>query len=177
MSVLSIFALFLRMGAFTFGGGIVMLGYLEKELRSTGRIPDEEIAGMMVLATAFPGPIAVNISFMAGKRLAGTAGAAAAVLGAILPPFLTILLLSDFLLRYMGQPLAASFFLGASCAVAVIVGQVVWGMARISLTGGWRDILVFSAVAVMLLGLRVPPFAALGSGLLIRLVLGRGKTS
>lgn len=173
MSALSIFFLFLRIGAFTFGGGIVMLGFIEKELRATGHLSDEEISDMMVLATAFPGPVAVNMSFLAGKRVAGVAGAAWAVAGTVLPPFLVILLLSGLLVRYMGEPRVSSFFLGASCAVAVIIGQVVFNMARSS-GDGWRDACVIALTAALILAAGVHPFIALASGVLFRLILGGG---
>ena len=176
MSMMSLFFLFLRMGAFTFGGGIVMIGFLEKELRDTGRLSTAEITDMIVYATAFPGPIAVNVSWLAGKRLAGRRGAVIAVLGTSLPPFLVILLLSHFLLASIDTPSVSAFFLGASCAVAVIIGQVVYGMAKITVMDGWKDFSAFLLVVVLLMGLKLSPFAALGGGLALRLALGvKGK--
>ena len=52
----SLFVRFFRIGAFTIGGGIVMLGVIESEMRAMGELSDEEIADMIVLATAVPGP-------------------------------------------------------------------------------------------------------------------------
>ena len=75
MSLGRVFLLFLRLGAFTFGGGIVMMGLLERELRETDRFAPGEIMDMMIFATAFPGPIAVNLALLAGRKLAGKAGA------------------------------------------------------------------------------------------------------
>jgi len=93
MSVKRLFILFLRIGAFTFGGGIVMLGFIQKELSLTGCLSDEEIADMMVLSTALPGPVAVSLSYIVGRRIAGVPGAITAVTGTVIAPFLTILLL------------------------------------------------------------------------------------
>ena len=67
----SIFVRFFRIGAFTIGGGIVMLGVIESEVRAMGEFTDEEIADMIVLATAVPGPIATNLSFVAGRAMGG----------------------------------------------------------------------------------------------------------
>ena len=172
MPLFSVFFLFRRIGAFTFGGGLVMLGFIEKELRSTGRLSGEEITDMMVLATAFPGPVAVNMAFLAGRRLSGTAGAVCAVIGTALPPFLTILLLSKVLLRFTHEPWIGAFFLGASCAVVVIIGRVVYSMTRISCSGGWKDILAFFVVAALLMTTALHPFIALGAGVALRLLLG-----
>ena len=172
MSLSSIFFLFLRVGAFTFGGGLVMLGFIEKELRLTGQLSGREIADMMVLSTAFPGPVAVNMAFLTGKQLAGAGGVICAVTGTVLPPFLTILLLSKVLLRFMHEPWLAAFFLGATCAVVVIIGRVVYGMAKLSCGGGWKDITVFAVVALLLLTTGVHPFVALGCGVALRLLFG-----
>ncbi|NLD96397.1 MAG: chromate transporter [Synergistaceae bacterium] len=172
MPLSSIFLLFLRIGAFTFGGGLVMLGFIEKELRSTARLSSEEIADMMVLATAFPGPVAANMAFLAGKRLAGIAGSFCALLGTVIPPFLTILLLSQAVIHFMNEPWLAAFFLGAACAVVVIIGRVVYSMTRVSCGGRWKDIAVFAAVGILLISTEVHPFFALAGGVTFRLLLG-----
>ncbi len=175
MSLLGVFFLFLRLGALTFGGGIVMIGLLERELRGTGKLSPGETMDMIIFATALPGPIAANLAWLAGRKLAGKTGAFTAVLGTVIPPFLTILFLSKFLLLYMNDPRIAAFFLGAACAVAVIIGGVVFDMTKISFSGGWKDMAVFAVVSVLLLAFRMSPFIALGAGLSLRLALGEGR--
>lgn len=112
MSLFKVFVLFLRLGALTFGGGIVMIGLLERELRGTEKLSSEETMEMIIFATALPGPIAANLAWLAGEKLAGKTGAFTAVLGTVIPPFLTILFLSKFFLLHMNDPLIAAFFLG-----------------------------------------------------------------
>lgn len=153
-----------------------MMGLLERELRETDRFAPGEIMDMMIFATAFPGPIAVNLALLAGRKLAGKAGAIVAVTGTILPPFLTILFLAKVLLLYLNAPLIRAFFLGAACAVAVIIGRVVYNMTRISFSGGWKDMVVFALVSAVLLGFGLHPFIVLGAGAVLRLALGEGKT-
>lgn len=174
MSLSSIFFLFLRVGVFTFGGGLVMLGFIEKELRSATHLTSEDIADMMVLATAFPGPVAANMAFLTGCRLSGGAGAFCALLGTVIPPFLTILLLSKAVLRFTQEPWLAAFFLGAACAVVVIIGRVVYSMTRVSCGGGWKDIVAFAVVAILLMSTGIHPFLALAGGVILRLLLGEG---
>ena len=62
MSLLALFLRFFRIGAFTIGGGVVMIGVIEAELRATKLLSDDEIADMIVLATAVPGPMAKNLA-------------------------------------------------------------------------------------------------------------------
>ena len=128
---------------------------------------------MMVLATSFPGPIAVNLALLAGVKMAGVPGAAAAVTGTILPPFLTILFLAKLLMLYINHPLVSSFFTGAGCAVVVIVGGVVCSMLKIAFSGGWKDVAVVGLVSVILLALGLHPFIAVAVGAAVRLLPGR----
>ncbi|MDK2958479.1 MAG: chromate transporter [Synergistaceae bacterium] len=153
-----------------------MMGILERELRETGSFAPGEIMDMMIFATAFPGPIAVNLALLAGGKLAGKAGAIVAVTGTVLPPFLTILFLTKVLLLFLSTPLVRAFFLGAACAVAVIIGGVVYDMTKISFSGGWKDMAVFALVSAVLLGFGLHPLIALGAGTALRLALGEGKS-
>ncbi len=130
--LLSIYTRFLRIGAFTIGGGIVMLGVIESEVRATGEFSDEEIADMIVLATAVPGPIATNLSFVAGKAMEGWSGALVAVLGTATAPFFVILLLSSLIISYLTNPWMIAFFLGASAGVVAVVWNSLWKMIKSS---------------------------------------------
>ncbi|MCR4818405.1 MAG: chromate transporter [Fretibacterium sp.] len=130
--LLSIYTRFMRIGAFTIGGGIVMLGVIESEVRATGEFSDEEITDMIVLATAVPGPIATNLSFVAGKAMEGWAGALAAVLGTATAPFLVILFLSSIIIDHLTNPWMIAFFLGASAGVIAVVWNSLWKMIKTS---------------------------------------------
>ena len=171
MSLLALFLRFFRIGAFTIGGGVVMIGVIEAELRATKLLSDDEIADMIVLATAVPGPMATNLAWLAGGRLPrkdsnapwGLLGSAVAVFGTALAPFLTILLLSGFLVRYLGSPWTVAFFRGASVGVVVTVGWAVLRITRRAVTG-WADVAGYATTVFLLLGLRIHPFAALMAG-------------
>ena len=171
MSLLALFLRFFRIGAFTIGGGVVMIGVIEAELRATKLLSDDEIADMIVLATAVPGPMATNLAWLAGGRLPrkdsnapwGLLGSAVAVFGTALAPFLTILLLSGFLVRYLGSPWTVAFFRGASVGVVVTVGWAVLRITRRAVTG-WPEIAGYATTVFLLLGPRIHPFAALMAG-------------
>lgn len=172
----SIFVRFFRIGAFTIGGGIVMLGIIESEVRATGKFSDEDIADMIVLATAVPGPMATNLSFVAGKALGGWPGACVAVLGTSLPAFLSILLLSSLILNHLSNPWLVAFFTGASAGVIVVVWNSLWKMIRASVFVGTFQILSFAATAALLIAGDLHPFLALGGGTLVSAAGGRLKS-
>lgn len=173
--LMSIYTRFLRIGAFTIGGGIVMLGVIEAEVRATGEFSDEEIADMIVLATAVPGPIATNLSFVAGRAMAGLPGAAAAVIGTATAPFLSILLLSSVIIENLANPWLNAFFLGAGAGVAVVVWNSLYKMIKSSVLVGFSQMAAFAVTAGLLLAWNIHPFAALAAGAAVAVAGGRIK--
>ena len=166
MSLLSLYIRFLRIGAFTIGGGIIMLGVIESEMRASGLFSEDEIADDIVMATAIPGPIATNLSFLAGKRIRGYTGAFIAVLGTATAPFLSILLLSGILLNHMGTPLLTAFFLGAAAGVVVVIGRTLFKMIKTNVMTGWKEIAAFITTASLII-FGVHPFIGLCAGALL----------
>ena len=166
----AIFVRFARLGAFTIGGGLVMLGLVESEMRGTGRFSEEEISDMIVLSTAVPGPIATNLAFLAGKKLGGWGGAFVAVMGTLLAPFLCILLLSSAIVAYLEEPWMIAFFAGAMAGIVVIVARTLWNMVRTSVLIGWHQAAAFAATAILLLFFEMHPFLALGVGAAVSLL-------
>lgn len=86
VAVLELFWTFLLIGATSFGGGVV--AYLRGALVAKKKwIDDVEFLELMSISNTLPGLNATNMSILAGDRLGGTTGAAAALLGMCLPAF------------------------------------------------------------------------------------------
>lgn len=120
--VIKIFLTFLKIGAFTIGGGYAMLSIIEDEIvnKKSWLSQDEFIDGMVV-AQSVPGVLAVNISIVTGYKIAGFYGMLAGVIGSILPSFLIVLFLSKFLLIYRNSPIFIAFFNGLKPAVVALI--------------------------------------------------------
>ena len=96
--LLDLFITYLKIGLFTFGGGYAMIPLIESNcVDKKGWITYEEMMNITVIAESTPGPIAINCATYVGLKKKGTAGAAAATFGVILPSFLIILAISFFL--------------------------------------------------------------------------------
>ena len=92
-----LFFSFWKIGAFTIGGGYVMIPIMEQELVDRrGWLTREEFLDYMSLSQAMPGVFAVNMATCVGRRLGGMKGVLCAVLGNILMPIALILLLAMF---------------------------------------------------------------------------------
>lgn len=151
----SIFSSFLKIGLFTFGGGYAMLPLIEKEMIDRRRwIGREEFLDLLTLAQSVPGPIATNTAVFVGYRCRGLKGAAAALLGTILPSFTIILLIALFFADIRQNPVIDAAFRGMRPAVvALIIGPV------ISLSRGmrWPMMLLIAASAIAVWGLGWSP--------------------
>ena len=83
---LKLFWTFLKIGAFTFGGGWAMISIIEREIVDKHRwISKEEFLDLLAVSQSLPGILAVNISVSIGDRLRGLKGSIVAAAGTILP--------------------------------------------------------------------------------------------
>ncbi|MGM9681810.1 MAG: chromate transporter [Eubacteriales bacterium] len=94
MLLLELFLTFLKIGAFTFGGGYAMLPLVQSEVLSKGWMTSEELVDFIAISESTPGPFAVNVSTYVGAGVAGVPGAICATLGVVLPSFVIILLIA-----------------------------------------------------------------------------------
>ena len=92
---LELFGVFLRIGAFTFGGGYAMIPLLQREVaQKRSWITDEDMLEIIAIAESTPGPIAINAATFIGLRKGGVLGSTLATLGVVLPSYLIIIALS-----------------------------------------------------------------------------------
>ncbi len=94
MIYLELFLTFLKIGAFTFGGGYAMLPLVQSEVLSKGWMTAEELINFVAVSESTPGPFAVNVATYVGSTTAGVPGAICATLGVVTPSFLVILLVA-----------------------------------------------------------------------------------
>ena len=123
---LELFFSFFKIGAFTLGGGYAMLSMVEKAVVDQKKwIPNDEFWDMIAVVQSLPGVFAVNTALYVGHRVAGTKGAFAAMLGAIIPSITIILLLATVFREYRDQPVVERIFKGIRpCVVALILAAI-----------------------------------------------------
>ncbi|MDE6301039.1 MAG: chromate transporter [Muribaculaceae bacterium] len=138
-----LFFTFMKIGAFTFGGGWAMISIIQREVVDKHRWIDKaEFLDLLAVAQSLPGILAVNISVSVGDRLRGFRGSAVAALGTILPCFLIILCIAIFLTPDIitHNPVISAIFKGIRPAVvALIVAPVITSAkaANIGLKTAW----------------------------------------
>ena len=117
-----LFLTFLKIGAFTFGGGYAMIALLESEIIDKhGWLSREEFLDMVAIAESTPGPVAINSATYIGYRLCGVWGAAAATLAVCLPSFAIIYLISLFFDRFLSLVWVERAFRGIRVCVSYLI--------------------------------------------------------
>jgi len=170
-SVFSIFMMIFKISAFTLGGGPVLIGLIQQAAQRTKLIPEDEITDMLALSLAGPGAMGVSMSYQVGLALHGPIGAIAAVFGMALPPFLAILVLSGWLLAHMGSGYISAFFSGATAGLVVVLGAIVWNLAKKNAFCAVKDIVLCAVVAMALLFLHISPVWGLIVGTAVGVVV------
>lgn len=163
--LISLFLSFLKIGAFTFGGGYAMIPIIQREvIDRRGWIAENEFLDLLTVAQSAPGPISLNTAVFVGYKLKGYAGAAAAILGVVLPSFLIILLIAVFFTDVRDNHVVDAAFKGMRPAVVALIIAPVLGLMR-----GMHIGLKFAAAAVgvALWYFSVPPVPVLIAGALI----------
>lgn len=151
---LQLFLTFLKIGAFTFGGGWAMISIIEREIVDKHRwISREEFLDLLAISQSMPGILAVNISVSIGDKLRGFKGSAVAALGTILPSFLIILAIAIFLTPDIikNNPVVSKIFMGIRpCVVALIIAPVITSAkaAKISWKTVWIPVLVAGLIYI-----------------------------
>ena len=68
--ICSLFITFLKIGAFTFGGGYAMIALLENEFVEKKKwLEKSEFLDMVAVAESTPGPVAINSATYIGTKL------------------------------------------------------------------------------------------------------------
>ncbi len=147
-----LFWTFLKIGAFTFGGGWAMISIIEREIVDKhGWIRREDFLDLLAVSQSLPGILAVNISVSIGDRLRGLKGSVVAALGTILPSFLIILAIAIFLTPDIIKEnrVVSAIFKGIRpCVVALIIAPVLTSARSAKIT--WRTVWIPVVVAILI---------------------------
>ena len=150
-SSMDVFTIFLKIGATIYGGGYVLLAFLQPELVDrTHWLTSTQLLDAIAIGQVTPGPLFTTATFI-GYLLAGHPGAIAATIGIFLPSFVFVALVTFWAPRLRQSIWFRSWLDGVNAgswgAIAVVayrlgVGTLVdWqsmAIAIVSALLGWR---------------------------------------
>jgi len=153
VSLPSLFWLYFKIACTSFGGYMAMISVVENEVVERRKLMSHpDMLDGISLASILPGPVAVNLVVYVGYRLRGGAGALVSALGAVLPSFAFIVVLSIAYFQWGQVPAVNKLFMGFIPAVTALIVSAAWNMGRKAVTG-WREGVLTCAAAAALLGI------------------------
>jgi chromate transporter len=153
--LLEIFLIYLKIGAFTIGGGYAMLPLIQVEVVDKKKwMSTDEFMDMFAVIQSAPGPIAVNSAVFLGYKIGKVKGSIAATLGAVIPSFTIILIIAIFFKDFRSFSFVEGVFKGVRPAVVALIAAAVYKLSKSTdLTKGTIAQFLIILIAIVLLGI------------------------
>ena len=160
MIYLQLFFTFLKVGAFSFGGGYAMLSLIGDSVLKYGWMNEEEFLNFIGVETVIPGPIAVNMATYMGYEQGGFLGALLATIGVVLPSFVIILIVASLIKNLLKYPPVKIFIMSMRPALGGLILSVAITMALTvflgvetfktqAVTFNWRSLVILAVVIII----------------------------
>lgn len=169
MILLELLLTFLKIGAFTFGGGYAMIPIIRSEVLEKNWLSESALVDFLAVSEGTPGPFSVNVATYVGVRTAGIPGAIMATLGLALPSFVIILIISNVFSKVRNNKITIGIMNGLKAAVVGLIAAAVVTVGRSVFlhNGGFRPGLalasgIICAICVYLSFKKVNPIIVIG---------------
>jgi chromate transporter len=142
---------FLKIGAVLYGGGYVLVAFLQGGLvQQYHWLSQQQLLDAIAVGQFTPGPLLSTATFI-GYLLAGAPGAAVATAAIFLPSFVYVAALNPVIPRLKRSPWLSDFLAVVNVSSVALMAAVTVKLAQTALTG-WQSVLI--ALLALLVGLR-----------------------
>jgi chromate transporter len=150
LNPLTLFVAMLKVGAIIYGSGYVLVAFLHADLVvANGWLSDRQLLDAVAAGQLTPGPLFSTATFV-GYLLLGPAGAIVATVAIFLPAVVFVALSVPLLPRLLRARHGRALVEGVSAASLGLLGAVVIGLGRETLTGLFPVIVALAAGAALL---------------------------
>jgi chromate transporter len=165
-SLLDLALYFLKVGAFTIGGGLTMIAFIQDQVVGQfGWLTPREFIDGLALGQLTPGPVLMIAAYV-GYKLAGVAGAAVAATAAFLPSFVIMLAILPVLDRVRQLAWVKAMMKGMGPAVIGVLAVSLVRLSPAAVPDPLALAILVGTVAAAL-ALRVGPFKLMLGGAVI----------
>ncbi len=165
MELLTLFFMFAKIGAVTFGGGLAMLPILQREIvDKKGWATEEELLDYYAIGQCTPGIIAVNTATFIGYKRKGILGGIAATLGVIFPSIVIISIIAAFVQNFLEYKFVEYAFNGIRICVCVLIFDAVVNLFK-------KAVIDLPSAAIFILAFLISLFTSLP---IVLIVIGAG---
>ncbi len=130
MIYLELVWIFFKIGAFTFGGGYVMVPLIQAEVAAHGWIDTTSLVNFIAVSESTPGPLAVNVATYVGAEVGGLLGAICSTFGVVFPAFAIILIVAKCYEAFKASKVVKGCMSGLKPAVVGLIGTAVISIGR-----------------------------------------------
>ena len=151
-SLFSLFWVFLKIGLFTIGGGLVMIPLISRKVVEEKKwITDEEMLDCIALGQSLPGVIAINSAAFVGYKKRGIKGGIAATVGVSMPSLVIIIALANILDIVNNSSFVQGAMVGIKACVTGLVICVAYDLGKKTLKNVFQWIIAAAAfIAVVI---------------------------
>jgi chromate transporter len=149
VSWVKVFFFFLKIGSVLYGGGYVLLAFLQRDLVERSHwLTSQQLLDAIAIGQVTPGPLFTTATFV-GYLLAGNGGAIAGTLGIFLPSFILILVIGPWVEKIRSSAWASGFLDGVNAASVGLMAVVTYTLGRAAIVD-WLTITValLSSIAI-----------------------------
>ena len=148
--LLELYLAFVKIGTFTFGGGLAMMPIMQRELiEKRGWITEEELIDYFAIGQSTPGIIAVNVATFVGYKRLGWLGGIIGTIGVVTPSWVIIMILAGAISSVDKYPLAQKALRGINVAVAALLTSVIVKFSKKTIKSVWNALFMLLAFALI----------------------------
>ena len=149
-SLISLFLVFLKLGATVFGSGYVLLAFLRADLVThRGWLTDAQLVDAVAVGQVTPGPVFTTATFI-GFVLGDIRGAILSTVGIFLPAFLLVAVSGLLVPRIRQSKTAGAFLDGVNVGSLALMAAVTWQLGRASLIDAITVLIAVASLIVLL---------------------------
>ncbi len=149
---ITLFWIFLKIGAVLYGSGYVLFAFLDTELVATGMLSRQQLIDAIAVGQFSPGPVFSSVTFI-GYQINGWTGALLSTIAIFTPSFLLVALLVPLLKKMRNSAAFSSFLDAVNVSAIAMIAVVCFEMGKETISN-WQTILI--ALLSMAILLRFP---------------------
>lgn len=179
MIYLILFLEFFKVGLFTIGGGLASLPFLYELAEKYTWITKSMIADMIAISQSTPGPIGINMATYVGFKSGGILGGIIATFAIVLPSFIIIIIIANFLNKFKNSKLVDSAFKGLRPTVTGLIAVAWFEIIKISIINvnnlfdiaiNFKALIVFLSIFLLTKKFDKHPIVFIGIGALVGII-------
>lgn len=170
-SSINVFFAFLKIGSILYGGGYVLLAFLQRDFVENYQwLTSQQLLDAIAIGQLTPGPIFTTATFV-GYLVAGNLGAISATIGIFLPSFIFVLLVNPWVDKIRNSQVASGFLDGVNTASLGLMAGVTFTLMKSSILDIFTLILTVITTIILFRYQVNSAWLILGGGLLGFLVM------